>query len=48
MRRIAIVLCSICLIGAGLPAQQPSQVFRGTVDLVTLDVTVVDRDGKPV
>ena len=48
MRRVAIVLCSICLIGAGLPAQQPSQVFRGTVDLVTLDVTVVDRDGKPV
>ena len=28
------------------PAQQP--VFRGGVDLVTLDVRVIDKDGKPV
>lgn len=48
MRRVAIVLCSICLAGAVLLAQQPPQVFRGAVDLVTLDVTVVDRDGQPI
>jgi VWFA-related protein len=28
------------------PSQQP--VFKSSVDLVTVDVTVVDRDGKPV
>jgi hypothetical protein len=27
---------------------QPQPIFRGGVDLVTLDVTVVDNDGKPV
>jgi VWFA-related protein len=30
------------------PPQQPQPVFRGGVDLVTLDVTVIDKDGKPV
>jgi VWFA-related protein len=48
MRRLTIVLCSIGLVGASLLAQQPSQVFRSGVDLVTLDVTVVDRDGNAV
>src|SRR5262245_29580944 len=31
-----------------LPQQQSPPVFRGGVDLVALDVTVVDRDGVPV
>ncbi|HUL71857.1 MAG TPA: VWA domain-containing protein [Vicinamibacterales bacterium] len=50
MRRVTIALCSICLAGAMVSGQQPQSppVFRGGVDLVTLDVTVVDRDGTPV
>ena len=33
----------------GLPhAQQTPPVFRGSVDLVTVDVSVVDKSGKPV
>ena len=32
-----------------LPAQQqPAPVFRARVDLVTVDVAVVDKDGRPV
>ena len=49
MRRLATALCSVGLLGTALLAQQQRPpVFRGGVDLVTLDVTVVDRDGKPV
>src|SRR5258706_11350081 len=51
MRQIAIALC--CLVTAGALArvhgQQPgSPAFKGGVALVTVDVTVLDRDGKPV
>ncbi|HKV99156.1 MAG TPA: VWA domain-containing protein [Vicinamibacterales bacterium] len=48
MRRVAIALCSVGLLGIVPAAQQQPPVFRGGVDLVTLDVAVVDRDGKPV
>src|SRR6188768_4131410 len=30
------------------PLQQQAPVFRAGVEIVALDVTVVDRDGKPV
>ncbi|HUL74069.1 MAG TPA: VWA domain-containing protein [Vicinamibacterales bacterium] len=53
----AAVLAACALVGVAAPpparptpqtpaGQQP--VFAGRVDLVTLDVTVVDKDGKPV
>ena len=49
MRRV-LWLVGVCLGGAVALAQQASQqpVFRGGVDLVTLDVTVVDKDGQPI
>ncbi len=49
MRRV-FWLVGILLGGAVVLAQQTSQqpVFRGGVDLVTLDVTVVDKDGQPI
>jgi VWFA-related protein len=48
--------CLLVVLAGGLRAQQTSAptpqgqqpVFRGGVDLVTLDVRVVDKDGKPV
>ena len=53
MRRIVLVPASFCLAAiasprAQTPQTQPQPVFRGGVDLVTLDVTVIDKDGKPV
>jgi hypothetical protein len=50
----ALLLCALLAIAPGQsgqtspppPPQQP--VFRSRVDLVTVDVTVVDKDGKPV
>ena len=48
MRRFVIALCVLSADLAVL-AQSPQQpVFRGGVELVTLDVTVVDKDGKPI
>jgi len=46
MRHALIVLFA----GATLLAQgqQPTPVFRGGVNLVTVDVTVLDRDGRPI
>ncbi len=48
-RRALIVICCAAL-GVAAPHASPQQtpVFRGGVDLVTIDVTVVDKDGKPV
>ena len=40
-----LAVCAVALAARQTP-QQP--VFRGGVDLVTLDVTVIDKDGKPV
>ena len=48
MRGTGLGLCALSL-GAVLAAQQqPPQTFRGGVELVVLNVTVVDKDGKPV
>lgn len=49
MRRAAVI-CALVLFAVALRAQQTAKqpVFRGGVDLVTLDVTVVDKDGQPV
>src|SRR6478735_3741634 len=40
---ISLVVASLALAG---PQQQPTPVFRARVDLVTVDVAVVDKDGK--
>jgi VWFA-related protein len=49
MRRLAIVLMTAFVAGPAALAQTPqAPVFRGGVTLVTVDVTVLDRDGKPV
>ena len=43
------MLAAATVAGSALVAQSPQQpVFRGGVELVTIDVTVVDKDGKPV
>lgn len=50
-RRFALAAVAGALaLGAGLAAQDAPQqpVFRGGVDAVTVDVTVLGRDGKPV
>jgi VWFA-related protein len=47
-----VALCLLSAAGAGAYAPQGAPqnppVFRSGVDLVTVDVSVVDRDGKPV
>ena len=49
MRCVAFLLASTCVVlVAAARAQTPQPVFRGGVDLVTLDVTVVDKDGQPI
>jgi VWFA-related protein len=49
MRRSVGVLLATLVTGPAVLGQTPqSPVFRGGVTLVTVDVTVLDRDGKPV
>jgi VWFA-related protein len=50
MRHIAVVSCALLAVGfiAHLHAQQPAPAFKGGVSLVTVDVTVLDKEGKPV
>jgi VWFA-related protein len=46
MRTVALVLClGGCVVAAQV---QQTSVFKGGVSLVTVDVSVLDRDGKPV
>ena len=47
MRRSALVsiFCSLLLVAATAAQQEP---FKSGVSLVTVDVTVIDKDGKPV
>ena len=49
-RRVALA-CAAALVAGGvvISAQQAQQpVFRSSIDLVHLDVSVLDRDRKPV
>jgi VWFA-related protein len=49
MRRPAIALLGVLAGGAAVLGQTPqAPVFRGGVTLVSVDVTVLDHDGKPV
>jgi VWFA-related protein len=48
MRPFVFILCGALLCAPAPLQQQQTPVFRGGVELVTLDVTVVDKDGKPV
>jgi len=45
--RPAILACCLAA-SAGLTAQQPTSTFKTGVDLVPVDVSVVDRNGRPV
>lgn len=47
MKLKLVALASLVLVSPAL-ARQQQPVFRTGVNIVTLDVTVVDRDGKPV
>lgn len=51
MRRLVVCLLLAGLVRAGdaaQNAQRPTDVFRGKVDLVTIDVAAVDAKGRPV
>jgi VWFA-related protein len=50
MRRIVLAFCSVCMVAASPLGgeQQAPPSFKGGVTLVTIDVTVLDRDGRPV
>lgn len=43
-----LLLVSLCLSAATGAAQQPAPTFRAGVDLVPVDVTVLDRQGRPI
>ena len=48
MRRPLIALILAAAASAGAAGQSQAPVFRSGVTLVTVDVTVLDKDGKPV
>jgi VWFA-related protein len=48
MRLCAIVACGLSVAGVMAAPQQPPAPFKSGVTLVTIDVTVLDRDGLPV
>ena len=54
MRRVLVAVACVCAGGslvhvrAQQAAQQPVAKFRSAVSLVTIDVTVLDKDGRPV
>ena len=48
MRRIALVSAVVFLMIGAVHAPAQQAPFRAGVSLVTFDVTVLDKDGKPV
>ena len=51
MRRLALVVAvavGCVLLGLHAQGQQPQNAFRAGVDVVQLDVSVLDRDRRPV
>jgi hypothetical protein len=51
MRRVAVglaLLCTVAPSGRGQEPQRPQPTFRGGVDVVQLQVSVLDRDRRPV
>lgn len=49
MKNVILLLLLFTAAAAGAaPSPQSSQVFRTSTNVVTLDVTAVDKDGKPV
>ena len=47
MRALAAAL-SMAMLAAAQEPQPPRATFKSTVDLVPVDVSVVDRNGRPV
>ena len=47
MRQLRL-LCCLAASAAAAGFQQPSPTFRSGVDLVPVDVSVIDREGRPV
>ena len=46
---VCVLLTALVRVGhAAQDAQRPADVFRGRVDLITLDVSALDSKGKPV
>jgi VWFA-related protein len=46
---VCMLLTALVRVGhAGQDAQRPADVFRGRVDLITIDVSALDSKGKPV
>jgi VWFA-related protein len=48
MRRFGVALCVLLGSAGRSPLAQQTPTFRSTVSLVVVDVSVLDRDGKPV
>ena len=51
MRRLIVFVLLAVVVRAGdaaQNAQRPTEVFRGKVDLITIDVAAVDAKGRPV
>jgi VWFA-related protein len=48
MRSLAVAACCVLALGSAPSVRQGQPPFKSGVTLVTIDVTVLDRDGRPV